>query len=55
MIGGIIPATDAAVLEGLGEARDAALRAQGAAMSPADAVTYLRTEVARVLGDESVP
>ena len=54
-LGGITPATDAAVSEGLGEARDATLRAQGAAMSPADAVAYLRAEVARVLGDEPVP
>jgi hypothetical protein len=51
-IGGIIPATDAAVLEGLGEARDAALRQQGAGMVPADAVAFLKAEVARVLGDE---
>jgi hypothetical protein len=42
----------AAVLDGLGEARDAALRAQGAALSPADAVAYLKAEVDRVLGDE---
>jgi hypothetical protein len=52
--GGITPATDAAVLEGLGEARAAALREQGTAMSPTDVVAYLRAETDCVLADEPV-
>jgi predicted ATPase/class 3 adenylate cyclase len=51
--GGLTPATDAAVLEGLGPERAAALREQGAAMTAADAVEYLKSEANRVLGDES--
>jgi hypothetical protein len=50
---GTHPGTDAAVLEGLGRERAAALREQGAAMTPAEAVAYLKAETNRALGDES--
>jgi predicted ATPase len=53
--GGIMGSTEAAVLEGLGEAPLAALRERGGALDPAEAVAYLRVEVDRVLSDESVP
>ncbi len=44
--------TDAEVLEGLGEARLAELRARGAALGLTDAVAYLRAEADRVLADD---
>ena len=53
-LGGITPATDAAVWRVSVKHETLRSRAQGAAMSPADAVAYLRAEVDRVLGDEPV-
>jgi hypothetical protein len=50
----MVPSTDAALLEGLGENRYAAFRARGAALEPADAVAYLRAETERVVANEPV-
>jgi predicted ATPase/class 3 adenylate cyclase len=49
---GITRATDAALLDGLGDARLATLRAQGSALDAAGAVAYLRDAVDCALGDE---